>query len=139
MMPNLKFTVKNQLGEILHSAEVSIVDQDTYTLIFTSNTDSNGETTFAGIPTGRYSYKVVAPYHEQVVGSAFVEPSTTTEVEVITTYSFLQVDWTVTPTEIEDVYEITHNVTYDSQAPVPYIKMDEVMEAVYLVSPQYNS
>jgi hypothetical protein len=130
---DLKFTVKNQLEEVLPGVDVSLVDSDTYTLTFTGKTDTNGETIFSGIPTGRYSYKVVAPLHEPIIGSAIVEMGTTTEVEVTTMYSFLQVEWTVTPTTIQDVYEITHNITYDTKAPVPYIKMDVVVEEVYMV------
>ena len=130
---DIKFKVKNQLGEVLPSAEVSLVDQATYTLTFKGETDSKGEVIFTGIPAGRYYYKVIVPLHEEAVGSAVVEPSTTTDVEVTTMYSFIEVEWTVTPTKIKDVYEITHNITYDTRAPVPYIKMDVVVEEVYMV------
>ena len=130
---DIKFKVKNQLGEVLPSAEVSLMDQATYTLTFKGETDSKGEVIFTGIPAGRYYYKVIVPLHEEVVGSAVVEPSTTTDVEVTTMYSFIEVEWTVKPTEIKDVYEITHNITYDTRAPVPYIKMNEVMEEIYMV------
>lgn len=131
---SLKFTVKNFFGENLSNADVSIIDEDTYTVAMKNRTDPDGVAYFINIPTGRYSYKVDAQYHDEVIGNVLVDVGTkTTLVGVTAVYNFLKVDWTVVPTTVKDVYEITHNITYNTTAPIPYIKMDIVMEEVYMV------
>lgn len=133
-MGTLKFVVKNQFGDILPNAEVSIIDMETYTVAMKNTTDLDGIAVFFGIPSGRYSYKVDALYHDDVVGNVFVDIGTsTTIVDITSVYNFLEVEWTVTPTTIKDVYDITHNITYNTTVPVPYIKMDIVSDTIYMV------
>ncbi len=131
---DLKITVKNQLGDALPGAQVSIIDEATYTQSFTVNTDENGTARFTGIPSGRYQYRVRIPHHTDVVGTVEVQPGTTTEVEAVAQFSFLEVEWSVVPIQIKDKYEIVHNITYETRAPVPYIKMDYTFDEI-LIAP----
>ena len=129
----LKFIVKNQFGEVLPNANVSIINMETYS-VAENRTDSNGVAIFFGIPTGRYSYRVDAMYHDEVVGNVLVDVGTSTTTEGVTAvYNFLEVEWSVTPTTIKDVYSITHNITYNTTVPIPYVKMDVVYDSVYMV------
>ncbi len=129
---DLKIVVKNLVGDVLPGAEVSIIDEATYTQNFTALTDENGIAYFQGIPAGRYQYRVRIPHHSPVVGTVNVEPGEVREIEATALFSFLEVEWSVVPTRIKDVYEIVHNITYDTRAPIPYIKMDYTFDELYM-------
>ncbi len=130
---DLRFIVKNQVGDPIPSAKVSIINQKNFNLAFDGQTDSGGESLFSNVPAGRYSYKVAIPGYDNVVDEATVEAGTGKKVNVVTSLSFLKVEWEVVPTVIQDKYEIKHTITYDTRAPVPYVKADKVSEYLYIL------
>lgn len=85
--------------------------------------NSTGYAFVSELPTGRYIYEV-SSYNETLssqLGSVIVEPSITTRVNVTLPISFIDFEWNVTPTTIEDWYKVVLNMTFETDVPIPII------------------
>ena len=118
----LVFLVKSDKGieEPVPDATVTISHQEVFTLVFNGVTDSEGKVRF-DVPIGRYTYRIHADLYDSEVGTAPVEVATQTDVEVNLRVQFLRIEWSVLPTKIKDEYVVTHNIVYETKAPVPYV------------------
>jgi hypothetical protein len=118
---SLLFHVNDYFGRNV-TANISIIDDITYHE-YTTTTNSTGYAFVSELPTGRYIYEV-SSYNETLssqLGSVIVEPSITTRVNVTLPISFIDFEWNVTPTTIEDWYKVVLNMTFETDVPIPII------------------
>lgn len=116
----------NKDGEhpYVSNASVRLTDYNTGALVMQDVTGSDGSITFNGLNEGYYHLHVTADRHDTYDQNVLVSPGETTEHLATISYQAIRVDWTVEETEIEDEYDITTKLTYETQVPVPVVEMN---------------
>ena len=118
------FKVHDDTGSIVPGAEVNLISKEfhvnvtpqgeqEYNDVITATTDGDGYVLFEDVPTGDYRYLISAEGHDAKEGELTVEPGTTPQtIGVILVTNLVNVEFTVTPTTIQDQYDLTLNITY---------------------------
>lgn len=116
----------NKDGEhpYVSNANVRLTDYNTGALVMQDVTGADGSITFNGLNEGYYHLHVTADRHDTYDQNVLVSPGETTEHLATISYQAIRVDWTVEETEIEDEYDITTKLTYETQVPVPVVEMN---------------
>ena len=116
----------NKDGEhpYVSNASVRLTDYNTGALVMQDVTGADGSITFNDLNEGYYHLHVTADRHDTYDQYVLVSPGETTEHLATISYQAIRVDWTVEETEIEDEYDITTKLTYETQVPVPVVEMN---------------
>lgn len=116
----------NKDGEhpYVSNANVRLTDYNTGALVMQDVTGEDGSITFNDLNEGYYHLHVTADRHDTYDQNVLVSPGETTEHLATISYQAIRVDWTVEETEIEDEYDITTKLTYETQVPVPVVEMN---------------
>ena len=120
---SLLFYVENELGQNISGASISLID-DTLYQEYTVITNSTGYALINDLPTGRYIYEVSSSSDNTLsqLNSVVVEPmEQPRRVNVTMQLSFIDFEWDVIPSTIDDWYQIVLNMTFETDAPVPII------------------
>ena len=123
----------NKDGEhpYVSNASVRLTDYNTGALVMQDVTGQDGSITFSDLNEGYYHLHVTADRHDTYNQNVLVSPGETTEHLATISYQAIRVDWTVEETEVEDEYDITTKLTYETQVPVPVVEMN-APEAIIL-------
>ena len=97
-------------------ARIALYKQDGAFLGTNMTTDANGEAYFQNLPAGRYRYSVSADKHDVLSGTLWVRPGVVQSEALFLQYRAVTVEWSVTPIEIEDCYEIVLNATFETDS-----------------------
>lgn len=116
----------NKDGEhpYVSNASVRLTDYNTGALVMQDVTGADGSITFNNLNEGYYHLHVTADRHDTYDQYVLVSPGETIEHLATISYQAIRVDWTVEETEIEDEYDITTKLTYETQVPVPVVEMN---------------
>lgn len=116
----------NAAGEhpYVSGATVKVKDCNTGVTLYTATTDDNGQALFTDINEGYYTVYVTAPKHSDYTQNVLVSPAQTTEHTASISYDAISIHYEVEEVTIEDRYEITATIDYETQVPVPIVKMD---------------
>ena len=76
------------------------------------------------LPAGYYRLDVSAPKHEPCSKVIFLNPGKENVVTANISYNPIEIKWEVKETEIEDEYSIRTVVKYESDVPMPVVKVD---------------
>ena len=116
----------NKDGEhpYVSNASVRLTDYNTGALVMQDVTGEDGSITFSDLTEGYYHLHVTADRHDTYDQNVLVSPGETTEHLATISYQAIRVDWTVEETEVEDEYDITTKLTYETQVPVPVVEMN---------------
>ncbi|MBI5100002.1 MAG: thrombospondin type 3 repeat-containing protein [Nitrospirae bacterium] len=117
------FKVYSDTGSIISGAEVNLISRafyvnvtpqgrQEYNNVIKGTTDTGGNVVLSEVPAGDYRYLVNAVGHNQAQGEVTVEAGITKNVQVLMVANLVTVDFTVTPTVIQDQYTVTLNITY---------------------------
>jgi len=120
---SLLFYVENELGQNISGASISLID-DTLYQEYTTITNSTGYALMNELPTGRYIYEVSSSGDNTLsqLNSVVVEPmEQSRKVNVTMQLSFIDFEWDVIPSTIDDWYQIVLNMTFETDVPVPII------------------
>jgi len=120
---SLLFYVENELGQNISGASISLID-DTFYQEYTAITNSTGYALISDLPTGRYIYEVSSSGDNTLsqLNSVVVEPmEQPRRVNVTMQLSFIDFEWDVIPSTIDDWYQIVLNMTFETDVPVPII------------------
>ena len=77
------------------------------------------------LPEGYYQVNVTADKHESYRNNILIDPGTTTNKVVCLSYQAITVSWDVEETEVEDEYNITTTVQYETNVPAPVVEVIE--------------
>gem|GEM_PF-2037197 len=105
-------------------ADLRLTSLDIAGLALSARTDSNGLAGFEGVPAGRYVYKAEAGGYNAVTGSVVVEPGLARTIDVFMPTAMVAYKWSVTPTAIQDKYDIKLDMTVRTDVPAPALVMD---------------
>ncbi len=116
----------NKDGEhpYVSNASVRLTDYNTGALVMQDVTGEDGSITFSDLTEGYYHLHVTADRHDSYDQNVLVSPGETIEHLATISYQAIRVDWTVEETEVEDEYDITTKLTYETQVPVPVVEMN---------------
>ena len=139
-MPNgtVVFHVQDAYGQPVAGADITLVNQENYDSRI-NLTDGHGEAIFVSVPKGDYTYYVYSPNpeHYPSLGTIYVPPTEgcvgCQDVNVTLYTSYIDFEWNVTPTTIQDKYFIMLNLTFETDIPVPILvvfppRIDEIIE-----------
>jgi hypothetical protein len=102
-------------------ANVSLTSQDIFALRMHGTADSNGIVRFSNVPAGKYFYTVESSSYMAVSGAVAVESGLNKTIEVFMPTSMVTYTWSVTPTTIQDKYDMTVSMTFRTDVPAPVI------------------
>jgi len=119
---NVLFDVLNELMEDVPGATITLQHQTLTELIYTLRTGTDGTVMLYDIPEGRYTYNVSPPPgHTPYSGSFTIQAGMTTTVPIALEMTMVTVTWSVTPTVIQDKYEIVVTQTFETNVPAPVL------------------
>ena len=136
------FKVHDDAGSVVPNAEVSLITKEfyvnvtpegtrEYNNVIKGKTDSNGYILFEDVPVGDYRYVISAEGHDPYEAEMTVEPGTTPQtIGIILITNLVNIDFSVTPTTIEDQYTVTLNITYTTDLIKPTLYADP--SSIYL-------
>ncbi len=119
--PPIRDALLDGEGPKVAGAEVKLFDTIDGTLRHRGKTGLNGEVTFPTVIEGVYRLEISAEQHNTTSWNVEVVPGVTTELERFISFQAVSYSWTVEPTEVEDVYDITIEATFETAVPVPTI------------------
>ncbi len=105
---------------LVDDARVVILDAVTGAEV-ARNDDVDGTTVFRDLPEGYYTVDVSAGKHDSFRTTIFVDGGETEKLEAFLSRQSITYTWTVVETEIEDVYEIVIESTFETSVPVPVL------------------
>ncbi|MEW5848167.1 MAG: invasin domain 3-containing protein [Myxococcota bacterium] len=116
----------NELNNGVDNAEVRLQHATIASRLYSMNTgnDHQGIAYFNGVPAGTYNYRISAPGHDTATGVIRIAPAVTATKSVWLEAATVSVSWSVTPTTIEDHYEIKIETTFLTNVPVPVVTME---------------
>jgi len=118
------FKVIDDTGSVVPGAEINLISKafyvnvtpdgsQEYNNVLKGTTDAAGLLLFTEVPAGDYRYVIIAAKHDTVEGETTVEIGTTPRnIDVMMITNLVNVDFSVTPTTIQDQYSVNLNITY---------------------------
>ncbi len=119
--------------EAPHLAGASVTIKHPYTgeVVARGVTGEDGLFTVPDLEEGYYAISVTADRHDSYNNNILVDPGTTTRVQVDLSYQAISYTWEVVETEVEDVYDIETIVEYETNVPVPVVRVTYPDELQY--------
>lgn len=105
-------------------AYVTLKDYNTGVVLFSDTTSTEGLVSFNNIPEGYYTLFVTATKHDSYIQNVLVSPGETTEHLATISYKAISISYNVEETTTDDKYEITSELEYETQVPVPVVTID---------------
>ena len=128
----LAIKVYDDTGSVVNGAEVSFISKafsvnttpdggrQEYNNVIQGRTNAAGALPLADVPAGDYRYLIQAPGHDPLEGQIRVEPGTDPQpLSAILVTNLVKVDFKVTPTTIQDQYDVTLQITYATNLTKP--------------------
>ena len=108
----------------LSGASVRLLNvYDNNRVIASGTTDDNGIWTADEIPVGEYQLWLTADKHDTIGTNVVINPGQTTVIERFLKNNLVTQTWDVKKTEIEDQYEITMLLDFDTHVPSSKVEM----------------
>jgi hypothetical protein len=108
----------------LENARIEVQHEQFTDIQYNGRTDANGELLLTDLQAGRYLFRVSAANHADAQGRLTIEPGITASREVFLDYDLISLEWSVTEITIEDRYEITLDITYETDVPAPVVVIE---------------
>lgn len=116
-----EYTYNTAEAPLVSGAKVQVLHPSTLQVIAGGVTDGTEWT--AEVPAGYYRVEVTADKHEPYAENVFLSPGETTRVTADISYNPITVKWEVKETEIEDQYLVETEVVYETDVPMPVVRM----------------
>ena len=92
--------------------------------IYTATSDDQGIAHFTNLPPGNYTWRASAPNHMDAGGRTTVYANLTASERVFLDYQLISIQFSVTETTIQDVYDIVLTATFQTQVPAPVVLIE---------------
>jgi len=106
----------------LAGARVTVSNPYTGAKVAEGVTGTDGRFTATDLPEGAYQVVVTADRHGSWANLVTVDPGRTTTRQTFLQYQAITASWDVKRVEIEDSYEITLQLDYETKVPVPQVR-----------------
>ena len=105
------------------NATVKVVDSISKAVKVEGKTNAEGVFTAQTLPEGFYDVYVSAEGHNTYARTVYVDPDGY-DLTAFLPIQTVRYEWTVTPTQIEDRYDITIETVYETNVPAPVVTVD---------------
>lgn len=103
------------------NATIKLQNENVLTDQYTLQSDAQGLATLEKLPAGTYRYRVSAADHQDVSGRLVVQPGIMAHQHIFLEYNLVNIEFGVTETSIQDVYDVNLNATFNTQVPAPVV------------------
>lgn len=117
-----EYTYYTKEAPHVEGAEVIVSHPTTGAEIAKGTTGADGKFS-AELPEGYYAVSVTASRHNSYRNNVLVDPGKENTVTVNLSYEAITIDYKVEEIEIEDEYEVTTTVNYETNVPVPVVEL----------------
>lgn len=107
----------------VQGATVRLCNPATGAIVCESTTGADGKFTVT-IPEGYYQLNVTADNHDSYSNYICIDPGVETLKVIELSYNAISISWSVVETEVEDEYEIQTNVKFETNVPVPVVRLN---------------
>ena len=107
----------------LGNATITLSDPFTGAVIF-SEQDADGILSKTNLAEGYYKLRISADSHDSYEQNIYIGAGETEDVQAFLSRQTVKYTWTVTPTEIEDKYNITIESVFETNVPVPTVVLE---------------
>lgn len=87
-------------------------------------TGSDGTALFEELPPGVYLFRASAKNHMDVSGRVRIRPGVIIDQHIFLDYQLISIEFGVTETTINDIYDIVLEATYQTQVPAPVVLLE---------------
>jgi len=119
-----EYTYNTEAKPHLANAVVSLSDPYSGETITEGVTGEDGLFVTTQLPEGQYILSVSASKHSRYRGYVTIEAGENKYLEVFLSFNAITYEWLVTPTEIEDQYEIELVTKYETNVPKPVLVVE---------------
>ncbi len=105
----------------LQGAQVTVRDAVTAEQVAVLETGANGLANFTNLPEGWYRVDVNAFEHESFSGNYYVTAGQPNEQEIFISKQLVKYSWKVEEVDIQDVYEVKIETTFETNVPAPVV------------------
>ena len=110
--------------EGLAGARITLQHETLSSDIRSTTSNAQGIAEFEGLPPGNWRWRASAPGHIDASGRITINATATTSERVFLDYQLVTVEFSVTETTIQDVYDIVLEATYQTQVPAPVVVLE---------------
>ena len=111
-------------AEAPHVANAKVYVKHPYTgSVIAEGTTKEDGTYSIELPEGYYKLEVTAEKHESYSNFCYVDPGRTESIKINLSYQPITISWNVEETEVEDEYRIETTVQYETNVPMPVVKI----------------
>lgn len=86
-------------------------------------TDKQGIAFLGQLPPGIYRYRASVANHMDVSGRVVIRPNNTVSEHIFLEYQTINIEFGVSETTVDDIYDIDVNATFNTQVPAPVVLM----------------
>lgn len=115
-----EYTYNTASAPHVQGATVKVKHPTTGAIVMEGSTDANGIFR-ATLPEGYYTLYVTADKHDSYANNILIDPGRENMKTVNLSFQAIAITWDVEETEVEDVYNIVTNYTYETNVPVPVV------------------
>ena len=107
----------------LANAMITLTDPFSGRVIF-SERDADGVLLKTGLDEGYYNLRITADSHDIFQQNIYIGAGETEGIQAFLSRQTVKYTWTVTPTEIEDIYTISVQSTFETDVPIPTVVVE---------------
>jgi hypothetical protein len=119
-----EYTYFAQDAPLVQGAHLTLRDAYTGDVLRINEPMPQGTMLLEDIVEGYYILDLAAPEHSDYRATIYVQPGITGQITAFLSRQLVRYEWTVTPTEIQDVYTVTLNTTFETNVPAPVVVVD---------------
>ncbi|MFT0213961.1 Ig-like domain-containing protein [Pseudomonas sp. F1_0610] len=106
------------------NATIKLQNDAVVTEQYSLTTNDKGIATLDDIPAGIYRYRASAADHMDTSGRIMVRPNGVANEHVFLEYELINIEFGVTETTIQDVYDIVLDLTFKTDVPAPVVLLE---------------
>ena len=107
----------------LGNATITLLDPFTGNVVF-SEQDADGILSKTNLAEGYYTLRISADNHDSYEQNIYIGAGENKDIQAFLSRQTVKYTWTVTPTEIEDKYNISVESTFETNVPIPVVTID---------------
>ena len=108
----------------VNGVNIKLQNENVLTEQYTLTTDTSGMAYAADLPTGIYLFRASATNHMDASGRVRIRPGITTSQSIFLDYELVSIEFDVTETTVNDIYDIEVDATFNTQVPAPVVLLE---------------
>lgn len=119
-----EFTYYAEGSPLVENAQLTLRDAFTRDALYLNEPLPGGRLLLEDVPEGYYTLDLAAPEHGAYRATLYAAPGVTSTITAFMPRELVKYIWTVTPTEIQDVYTVTLDTIFETHVPAPVVVIE---------------